>query len=227
MCVELTRTRPQTIQPQCVWRKKQQKWPWVRALASGAVFASGQTRNVDLQACAAVQMWNQRASVMVYPLVCKSTVSSPHPPPGLPPTPPNPLLSFHLATPPPPPPSAPGARSIPAGPCLFISSEAAMINEALNTSSLSPGPGEPPQLSKQAQAAVPPRCHHGPGPEVGRRRKPPTTSIRLNLTAGSNSRDLSQLFSATGSAAESRDILRCKKANKKQCGSQWVKGKTS
>lgn len=33
--------------------------------------------------------------------------------------------------------------SIPAGPCLFISSEAAMINEALNTSSLSPGPGEP------------------------------------------------------------------------------------
>lgn len=31
--------------------------------------------------------------------------------------------------------------SIPAGPCLFISSEMAMINETLNTSSLSPGPG--------------------------------------------------------------------------------------
>lgn len=105
------------------------KWPWVHALALGAPFASGQTRNVDLQARAAMQMWNQRASVMVYPLVCESIVSSPRPHPFWPSTYP-PTISGRSC-------------SIPAGPCLFISSEAAMINEALNTSSLSPGPGEP------------------------------------------------------------------------------------
>lgn len=112
------------------------KWPWVHALASDTVFASGQTRNVDLQACAAMQMWNQRASVMVYPLVCESTVSSPRPPS-------TPLLAFHLSSLLSLPPISGRSCSIPAGPCLFISSEAAMINEALNTSSLSPGPGEP------------------------------------------------------------------------------------
>lgn len=42
-----------------------------------------------------------------------------------------------------PPPASGRSCSIPAGPCLFISSRAVMINEALNTSSLSPGPGEP------------------------------------------------------------------------------------
>lgn len=42
-----------------------------------------------------------------------------------------------------PPPAGGRSCSIPAGPALFISSQAAMINEALNTSSLSPGPAEP------------------------------------------------------------------------------------
>lgn len=110
------------------------------------VFASGQTRNVDLQACTATQMWNQRASVMVNPLVCESTVS---PPLLTPPPPPTPLFSGLPPIPPlsplhrPLPPNSGRSCSIPAGPCLFISSEAAMINEALNTSSLSLGPQEP------------------------------------------------------------------------------------
>lgn len=74
--------------------------------------------------------------------------TSPHPHPFWPSTypPPHLLLSLqalHLSSPLSPPPISGRSCSIPAGPCLFISSEAAMINEALNTSSLSPGPGEP------------------------------------------------------------------------------------
>lgn len=61
----------------------------------------------------------------------------------------------HLSVSPPFTPTSGGRScSIPAGPGLFISSEVAMINEALNTSSVSLGPGEPPQLSKQAPAAA-------------------------------------------------------------------------
>ncbi|KAK9530055.1 hypothetical protein VZT92_011588 [Zoarces viviparus] len=93
-----------------------------------------------------MQMWNQRASVMVYPLECESTVSSPRAPLAFPHSPPpHLLLSLHRRPPLlcPFPPTSGRSCSIPAGPCLFISSEAAMINEALNTSSLSPGPGEP------------------------------------------------------------------------------------
>lgn len=78
-------------------------------------------------------MWNQRASVMVYPLVGRFTIPSP---------------PIHTVLPPllrPPPALSDGElrAASPAGLCLFISSEAAMINEALNTSSLfSLGPGE-------------------------------------------------------------------------------------
>lgn len=133
-----------TTMQQCAKERRR-----AHAHAAGALFASGQTRNVDLQACAAAQMWNQRASVMLYPLVCESTVSSSpiHTAPGLPPIPHHtPSFPSTPSTSPllcPIPPVSGGSCSIPAGPCLFISSEAAMINEALNTSSLSPGPGEP------------------------------------------------------------------------------------
>lgn len=109
----------------------------------GCVSASCQTTTRDLQACKAVQMWNRRASVIVYPLVCRATVSCP----GLPSS--RLATSFHstLSTSPLVRPFTPtsggGSCSIPAGPCLFISSEVLMINEALNTSSISLGPGEP------------------------------------------------------------------------------------
>lgn len=89
----------------------------------GAPLASGQTWNVDLQAGVAVQMWTQAASVMVYP-------------PGV-------RVRRVLSLTTPLPPAGGRSCSIPAGPALFISSQAAMINEALNTSSLSPGPAEP------------------------------------------------------------------------------------
>ncbi|KAK5851179.1 hypothetical protein PBY51_001994 [Eleginops maclovinus] len=52
-----------------------------------------------------MQMWNQRASVMVYPLVCESTVSSPHPPFTC-----TALLAFHVPHPNPPPPPFPLCR---------------------------------------------------------------------------------------------------------------------
>lgn len=119
----------------------------VHPLVSRAGFASGQTRNVDLQACAAMQMWNQNVSVIVYPLVCESTVLPPHHPhafwPSTYPTTPPPFLPCCSLLLHPFPPISGRSCSIPAGPCLFISSEMAMINETLNTSSLSPGPGEP------------------------------------------------------------------------------------
>lgn len=41
------------------------KWPRVHALALGALLASSQTWNVDLQVCVAVQLWNQTASVIL------------------------------------------------------------------------------------------------------------------------------------------------------------------
>lgn len=72
----------------------------------------------------------------------------PAPPPVIPRCLPLCLSSLH------PPPAAGRSCSIPAGPGLFISSEVLMINETLNTSSVSLGPGEPPQLSKQAPAAA-------------------------------------------------------------------------
>lgn len=105
-----------------------------------AMFASCQARNADLQSVWAVQMWNQRASVIVYPLVCKFTVSS------LRPLLSTRLLAFHavyLTSAPSLPCTSGRSCSIPAGPCLFISSEVVMINEALNTSCISPGPREP------------------------------------------------------------------------------------
>lgn len=87
--------------------------------------------------------------VQVHRLLSTSPIpTSPIPtPPGLPPIPQH-TSSFPCtpSTSPllcPFPPFSGRSCSIPAGPCLFISSEAAMINEALNTSSLSPGPGEP------------------------------------------------------------------------------------
>lgn len=166
--------------------KSLKKWPWVHALASSALFASGQTRNVDLQACTATQMWNQTASVMVDPSVCGSTVFFPCPYwPSCYPTPPHllPLHPVHLSSL-----SLPhtGSRScsIPAGPCLFISSEAAMINEALNTSSLSPGPGEPHSWVNRPSrcSTLLPRSWVWGG------------STGNPRTTGSNSRDLSQVF---------------------------------
>lgn len=98
--------------------------PRVRALAPGAPSASGQTRYVDLQARVAAQMWPEQQVFWRFP---PWRAGPPRP------------LADHA-----PPPHAGGRScSIPAGPALFISSQAAMINEALNTSSPSPGPAEP------------------------------------------------------------------------------------
>lgn len=156
------------------------KCPRVHALALGA---SGQTRNVDLQAHAAVQMWNQRASVMVYPLVCESIVSSPRP---------------HY-----PPPSVAGAAASLLGLACLSLPKQPMINEALNTSSLSSGPGEPPQLNKQAQPLFYPAATI-----LGLRwvdRQPPLPPLAPPApSAGRNSQDLSELARIN----ESPDISR-------------------
>lgn len=82
----------------------------------------------------------------------ESAVSSPHP---------HPVLAFpmfpHMLCTPPAPQTSDRGCSIPAGPCLFISSETAMINETLNTSSLSPGPGEPHSWVNSPASVLPRR----------------------------------------------------------------------
>lgn len=179
------------------------KWPWVHALALGAPFASGQTRNVDLQACAAMQMWNQRASVMVYPLVCESTVSSSTPPRPCTYPPPQLLLSLHAVHRSRPPPISGRSCSIPAGPGLFISSEAAMINEALNTSSLSPGPGEPHSwVNKPSRCSTPLPWSWALGGLTG---NPPSPPPPLQV----ETHEICQDFCTAARISERPDISRC------------------
>lgn len=120
-----------------------------------------------------------------------------------------------------PPPISGRSCSIPAGPGLFISSEAAMINEALNTSSLSPGPGEPHSwVNKPSRCSTPLPWSWALGGLTGNPPDPPT--------AGRNSRDLSGPLHRCSYQRTSRYITMPdlgKRSNKESSGCQWVKEK--
>ncbi|KAI9537348.1 hypothetical protein NQZ68_025204 [Dissostichus eleginoides] len=91
-----------------------------------------------------MQMWNQRASVMVYPLVCvcESTVSPPRPPLAC-----TALLAFHV----PHPTSSPFPSTVSTSlPCSVPSPP-----PAAGAAASLLGPASP-QLSKQAQPLFPP-----------------------------------------------------------------------
>lgn len=121
--------------------------------------------------------------VRVHRLPCLSPpiLASPAPPPAYFPT-------CCAATPLPRP--VAGAAASPAGPCLFISSEAAMINETLNTSSLFPGPGEPHSwVNRPGRGSTPPQQSRAWVRSAG---NPPSLPSN-HPTTGRNSRDLSEL----------------------------------
>lgn len=103
----------------------------------------------------------------------------------------------------PPPPSVAGAAASLLGLACLSLPKQPMINEALNTSSLSSGPGEPPQLNKQAQPLFYPAATI-----LGLRwvdRQPPLPPLPPPApSAGRNSQDLSELARIN----ESPDISR-------------------
>lgn len=149
------------------------------------------------------------------PLLVHAPRPCTYPPPQL-------LLCLHAVHLSRPPPISGRSCSIPAGPGLFISSEAAMINEALNTSSLSPGPGEPHSwVNKPSRCSTPLPWSWALGGLTGNPRPPPPT-------AGRNSRDLSGLLQRCSYQWTSRYITMpdsCKRSNTESSGRQWVKEK--